>query len=162
MKPSRRRRDPARVGKPLAGLLARYDPEGRLRAYRVFDIWPEVVGEAIDQRTQPDRLRDGVLSVQVSSHTWMQELQFLKEDIRQRLNQRLESEVIRDLHFVPGRVRAAPTVKQPEAALAVVVPELPATGSTDVDDVLRRIATAAARRRAAASAGKRKRKKRKG
>jgi hypothetical protein len=89
----------------------------------------------------------------------MQELQFLKEDICLRLNQRLESDVIRDLHFVPGRVRSAPPPKEPEAPIAVVVPELPATGSPEIDDVLRRIATAAARRAAAAKPAKRKRKK---
>lgn len=145
-----RKRDFQRLSGPLDGLLARYDPDGRIRVYRLWDFWDEVVGEAIAQRARPYRLRDGVLMVQVSSHTWMQELQFLKQEIRAKLNAKLEAALITDLHFVPGKWREKK--EQPPPAplppIPVVVPELPSTGSPELDEVIQRVAVAAARRRA--------------
>ncbi len=144
---ARPKREFQRVAGPLEGLIRRLDPEGRIRAYRVWDFWDEVVGAAIAERARPQRLREGVLVVQVSSHTWMQELQFLKDEIRRKLNARLGAALIRDLQFVSGRIpkKKAPPPEPPPAA--VVVPDLPSTGSPELDEVLARIAVASARRR---------------
>ena len=144
-----RQREFQHLGGPLAGLLARFDRDGRLQAYRVWDFWEEVVGAAIAARATPQRLRDATLIVQVSTHTWMQELQFLKEDIRARLNQRLGAPLIADLQFVLGHVRERPVEEEVAPPAPVAVPDLPPTGSPELDEILRRVATAAARHRAA-------------
>jgi len=157
-----RKREFEHLGGALGALLARVDPEGRMRVYRVWDFWPEAVGEAIAARARPYRLRDGVLMVQVSSHTWMQELQFLKEEIRAKLNARLGGELLRDLHFVPGRWREKAAPKPVAAPPPVAVPELPSTGSPELDAVLRRVATAVARRQAAEAPKKKRRKRGRG
>lgn len=156
-----RKREFEHLGGALGGLLARFDPEGRMRVYRVWDFWGEAVGPAIAERARPYRLRDGVLMVQVSSHTWMQELQFLKEEIRAKLNARLGGELLRDLHFVPGRWREKSAPKPPPPPPVVAVPELPTTGSTELDALLQRVATAAARRRAVMAPPKKKKRKKK-
>lgn len=158
MAESRRKSDLARLEGPLGGLLTRLDPGGRMRVYRLWDFWDEVVGAAIAGRARPYRLHDGVLMVQVSSHTWMQELQFLKEEIRGKLNARLGAALIRDLHFIPGRWRAKAAPKPGPPPPVVAVPELPSTGSPEQDAVLRRIAYAAAVRRAAAAPPPKKKK----
>lgn len=62
---------------------------GRLREAAIWRIWPEVVGPAVASRAQPLRIIDGALTVAVSSGPWMQELSFLKEMIKQKLNARL-------------------------------------------------------------------------
>ena len=131
-----------------------------MRVFRLWDFWAEVVGAAIAERATPLRVRDRVLVVQVSNHTWMQELQFLKEDIRTRLNERLGGDLLRELQFVLGSPRRAPAATRAaveERPLApVAVPELPTTGSPELDDVLLRIATSMARRREAETPRKRK------
>jgi len=154
----RPRREFKRVSEPLSALLSRFDPEGRMRVYQLWDFWDAVVGAAIAERAQPQRIHDGILFVQVATHTWMQELQFLKEDIRTRLNDRLGAALISDLRFVLGRIprrRAEPPEPLP---VPVAVPDLPPTGTAEIDDVLRRIATAAARRRAQAEPRRKRRK----
>ena len=153
------KREFTRVRGPLDGLLARYDPEGRIRVYRLWDFWDEVVGEAIAGRARPYRLNNGVLMVQVSSHTWMQELQFMKEEICGKLNARLEAPLIRDLHFVPGRWCAKQAPKPPAPPPVVAVPELPSTGVPEQDAVLQRIAYAAAVRRASEKAPAKKKRR---
>jgi len=65
------------------------------------------VGAAIARRAQPTQLRNGVLFVATATHSWMQELQFMKETIREKLNVRLGAEVVRDIFFVSGTVEAA-------------------------------------------------------
>ncbi|MGH7786813.1 MAG: DUF721 domain-containing protein [Candidatus Binatia bacterium] len=92
---------PHRVAATLQQVVQRFDPERRLDIYRV---WNAVVGTAIAARAQPQSVRDGVLAVRVQGAAWMQELQFAKEDIRQRLNAALGAERIRDVYFVSGRV----------------------------------------------------------
>lgn len=95
---------PNRVADTLQQVVQRFDPERRLDIYRV---WSAVVGAAIAARAQPQSIRDGVLAVRVQGAAWMQELQFAKEDIRQRLNAALGADRIRDLYFVSGRVAPA-------------------------------------------------------
>jgi hypothetical protein len=52
--------------------------------------------------TQPVRLRNRVLQVKVVSSVWMQQLQFYKKLIIQRLNEDLKESTIQDLWFFLG------------------------------------------------------------
>jgi hypothetical protein len=155
-----RRREPARLGEPLAGLLTRLDPQGRMRVFRLWDFWAEIVGPGIAERAVPLRVVDEVLVVQVSNHTWMQELVFLKEDIRTRLNERLGAPLLKDLRFVLGSTRRAsparPRSEDKTLLAPVAVPDLPSTGSAELDEVLLRVATSLARWRQAEKPKKKK------
>lgn len=88
----------------LGRLLRRIDPEDRLRAYRVWLFWAEEVGNPIADHAQPVGLRAGVLTVAVDAPTWLQELQFLKDALRERINARLGQTLIDDIYFVSGPV----------------------------------------------------------
>jgi hypothetical protein len=99
---SPRDNQPNRIGEVLERIFQRLDPPDRRGIYRIWSFWNDEVGEAIAQRAQPAGYHRGVLSVRVTSHAWMQELQFLKETIRARLNARLGREQIRDIYFVAG------------------------------------------------------------
>ena len=108
----------------LDRLLRRIDPDDRLRAFRVWTFWSDEVGEAIAGHARPVALHAGVLTVSVDSPTWMQELQFLKETLRERLNARLGQVLIDDIYFVSGavarparRANTAPTMGPPPAPL---------------------------------------------
>jgi hypothetical protein len=99
---SSRESQPNSIGEVLERIFQRLDPPDRRGIYRIWSFWADEVGEAIAARAQPAGYHRGILSVRVTSHAWMQELQFLKEDIRQRLNTRLGREQIRDIYFVAG------------------------------------------------------------
>lgn len=87
----------------------------RLREADIWRLWPEVVGPAIASRAQPVRIINGNLTVGVSSGPWMQELTFLKGMIREKLNTRLEGEVVREITLKSGTVerQAPPPTDEP-------------------------------------------------
>lgn len=147
---TRRRSRPAGIGDALRHVLQRIDPDRRLPAYRVWTFWEEEVGATMAAHAQPAAFRDGVLSVRVDGAAWMQELQFMKEDVRQRLNARLGAELIRDVYFVSGRIeRPAPRrpAAPPPTPEALEPPcELPPVTNPELAAVLARLADAARRR----------------
>lgn len=123
---ARPRAHPDRVANALRQVVQRIDPDRRLPAYRVWTFWAEAVGASIAQRAEPAGFRDGVLSVRVAGAAWMQELQFMKDELRERLNTRLGTALIRDIYFVSGpmtppatRPAAVAPPPPPEAAIAL-------------------------------------------
>lgn len=52
----------------------------------VLDRWPQIVGEAIAARTQPESFLDGVLTVRASSTAWASQLRLVAADIVRSLN----------------------------------------------------------------------------
>jgi predicted nucleic acid-binding Zn ribbon protein len=146
---SRPRSSPDRVADALRQVLQRIDPERRLAVYRVWTFWDDVVGAALATRTQPAGFRDGVLSVRVGGAVWMQELQFMKEDLRERLNARLGGELIREIFFISGTVdRPAPHAAAPPEAVEDGEPiELPPLRDPRLVEVMGRIVRAHRRRR---------------
>lgn len=143
---------PSRVGDTLQRILQRIDPDHRMDAYRVWTFWDSEVGESLARHAQPDSFHAGVLSIRVDGATWMQELQFLKEGIRGRLNERLGAPLIRDIYFVSGRIndRAvnAKPPGPPRARHRVTPPvPMPRLHSPELADVFERIAAASAKRR---------------
>jgi hypothetical protein len=108
------------VGAVLEQSLKRLDLAPRLDEYGVWPIWREVVGRTIARNAQPEKIRNGTLFVKVSSPVWMQELQFMKEMIVEKLNQRLQNNaVVKNIFFMVGRIEEIePPVAAAETAAA--------------------------------------------
>ena len=100
------------IGAVLEQSLKRFDLAPRLDEYGVWPIWREVVGKVIARNAQPEKIRNGTLFIKVSSPVWMQELQFMKEMIASKLNQRLNGEIVKNIFFMVGRIDEA----EPDAA----------------------------------------------
>ena len=93
-----------RVGEVLGNSLKRLDLSYRLSEYGVWPVWNEVVGKTIAANAQPEKIRNGTLFVKVTSSVWMQQLQFMKEMIAEKLNHRLDREIVKNIFFVVGRI----------------------------------------------------------
>jgi predicted nucleic acid-binding Zn ribbon protein len=95
---------PQRLGDVLRAALARLPIGQQLADHAVWVEWDAIVGPAIARHARPLRLRRGTLMIAVDDAGWMQELQFLKHDLRERLNARLGRRAIRDVFLVldPG------------------------------------------------------------
>lgn len=115
---------PQRIDNAMGRLLRRIDPEDRMRAYRLWTFWADEVGPTIAGHAQPVALRAGVLTVAVDAPTWLQELQFLKDTLRERLNVRLGQILIEDLYFISGSV--ARTARKTTRAAAPLMGPPPA------------------------------------
>lgn len=110
------KRDPEleRVGDILRHSLKRLDLSGRLSEYGVWPIWNEIVGATIARNAQPEKIRNGTLFVKVTSSIWMQQLQYVKEMIAEKLNKDLGNEVVKNIFFFVGKIGSAmpePTAK---------------------------------------------------
>lgn len=95
---------PLRTSSILHKFLIEQGLTGKLNSYRIWQLWPSIVGPQIAARTQPLRLRDQVLEVRVDHPVWMQQLQLMKPQLLQRLNQQLGSDTIKDIYLRRGRL----------------------------------------------------------
>jgi hypothetical protein len=93
-----------RLGQVLQKSLQRLELSTRLDEYGVWPIWNDVVGPTIARNAQPEKIRNGTLFIKVTSPVWMQQLQYMKEMIAERLNQRLKTNLVKNLFFVVGQV----------------------------------------------------------
>ncbi len=101
----RKKSTPQNISGILNSLLVSRKIKKRIDDCKAMDLWDSVVGEKIAARTEPFALRDGVLKVFVADHGWLQELQFLKEEIKDRLNEALGKDSIGSLYFKLGPVK---------------------------------------------------------
>ncbi len=86
----------------IAGLLEdgtlAFNPEDA----RIWEEWDRVVGPSISINARPSWIKDRVLRVWVAEPIWLQELKFLEEDIRGRLNDTLGRKAVRKIEFRVG------------------------------------------------------------
>jgi len=99
----------SKAGDLLAGLLAGWGLDERLRQYRALLLWDEVVGPQIAARARPEKIRDGILEVCVDQPVWMQQLQLLKPQLLARLNAQLGDGALRDIFLKRGRIQPKQT-----------------------------------------------------
>jgi hypothetical protein len=97
-----------KIDKILRKTLRKMDLDGKLEGYRIWSLWGDIVGEQIARRTKPERLRNRILFVTVSSSTWMQELQTMKPLLLERIQKSVKGEFIRDIRFSLGEVIPLP------------------------------------------------------
>ncbi len=69
------------------------------------NIWGQVVGETVALQTSPERLERGVLYVRVASSAWLQQLNFLKEEIISRFNEVSGLAPIGEIRFRLGNIK---------------------------------------------------------
>jgi hypothetical protein len=71
---------------------------------QVWSLWKSAVGDVIAKNTKPEAFKGKLLLVHVNSPTWMHQLQFLKKDIINKVNQALGKELVQDIKFKIGPV----------------------------------------------------------
>lgn len=72
----------------------------------LLECWERAVGPRISQHTRPHRVKDRTLFVKVSGSVWMHQLQFMKNEILEKLNGLLGAgRGIESLRFSIGEVK---------------------------------------------------------
>uniref|UniRef100_A0A831XFZ2 DUF721 domain-containing protein n=1 Tax=Geobacter metallireducens TaxID=28232 RepID=A0A831XFZ2_GEOME len=128
--------------RPVADLLTealRGKPaERRLKEGRIWILWDEAVGERIASRARPVAFRDGTLTVAVANAPWMQQLNFLKGGIVEKLNVLLGGPIVRDIYLKAGTVEAPveapPEPPRPVRQLTRAEQEFVATETKSIED----------------------------
>ncbi len=89
------------IGTILKGALGKYRRRDA-EMTRVWDLWDASVDGMIAENARPAAFKGDLLLIHVESATWIQDLQFIKEDLIRTLNQALGKPLIRDIKFKVG------------------------------------------------------------
>ena len=87
----------------LQDILRQALPEGARRRIYSTDLvsrkWEQIVGNELAQRSEPEALRDGVLTVRVTDAAWGKMIYRLQDRIVPELNRVLGSRKVRRINF---------------------------------------------------------------
>jgi predicted nucleic acid-binding Zn ribbon protein len=108
---------PRRLGEILPETLRKKALHLPMKDRPLIDAWNRAVGPQIGSKAQPDRLKDDVLYVRVSTSVWMHELQFMKQDIIAKLNGILGGNPVTQIRFFIGEIEPAPAKRDEQALL---------------------------------------------
>lgn len=93
---------PAPLGGVLKEALKASHIDVDLELYGLWEHWAEAVGPVIEKNARPAAIKGRLLLVNVSSAPWIQQLQYLKEELIQKLNQALGRDAVGDIRFKIG------------------------------------------------------------
>lgn len=108
------------LGSVLPGLLEDKGWKKKFDQYSFFPCWEKVVGAEIAACTAPVKIVRDVLWLEVENSTWMQQLQFEKLQILEKVNRTLQYSRLRDVKFQLAREKKE--VEKPSSAGIRFVP----------------------------------------
>jgi hypothetical protein len=94
----------------LQGILRQFGAEQDLTLYQITEDWEEIVGLQIAAHTQPDNIRQHTLYLLVDSAPWMNQLNFFKKEIAEKINLYVQKVLIKEI--VLKRGLAPPLLKK--------------------------------------------------
>jgi predicted nucleic acid-binding Zn ribbon protein len=102
-----RRVTPKPLGDSIRALRTEVQPQTPLAAIQA--VWPDAVGARVAAEARPVRERDGTVTVECRAATWAQELDLLHDELLERVNEALGSQVISRLRMVVGESSSSDT-----------------------------------------------------
>lgn len=89
--------------KPIRLVLERFfrsiGLENRIEENLAFAFWDSVVGKEIALHTEPEKIVKGTVIVKVDNDVWRNELSFFKNEIIQKLNNKIGKKLIQEIKF---------------------------------------------------------------
>lgn len=151
----RRQKDLLKLGDVLQRALRRREVFVPFEDQKLLEIWRQSVGPQIATRTHPENIRRGTLFVKVSTSVWMQELQYMKKEIIEKMNRLLGKETVQNIRFVIGEIPLQPVIEKKDEKPAVdfdaraltdddkkvIASSLSAVGDEELRDILKRVIT---------------------
>ena len=86
----------------ISGLLNSKDLPFNPDDARIWKVWDEAVGPAISRHAHPSWIKKGILRVDVTDPIWLQELRFVEESIREKINFKLGRIAVEKIEFRLG------------------------------------------------------------
>ncbi len=91
---------PVKLGDMLAGVLEERGLRDQVRRMEVLELWPELVGEHVARVTRAKGVSGATLFVEVRTSAWLMELNMMKGEFLQRVNERLPETPVDRIVFV--------------------------------------------------------------
>jgi len=98
----RARSSPTGIGDVLRLTLKKYKLPVHMTDRGLAEAWSEAVGALISSYTAVENLKNKTLYVKVADSVWLQQLQFMKPEIGERLNRILGDGSVNRLHLSIG------------------------------------------------------------
>ncbi|MBF0450469.1 MAG: DUF721 domain-containing protein [Candidatus Magnetomorum sp.] len=96
------KQDPIHIKSVIQNVLKTYSHSKGADLFQISDIWESVVGTVIANDARPWRMYGKKLEVHVSGSVWLHQLNYMKNDMIQKLNDRMGDKVIESIHFKIG------------------------------------------------------------
>lgn len=94
--------DAIALGEVLKNVLKPNRSDGNFDLTQIWNVWDRAVGPVIAENARPTGFKGKILLVYANSSPWVHQLQFLKEDIIQKLNNEVGEELVTDITFKVG------------------------------------------------------------
>ena len=108
-----------------------------LKSYSIWGAWKELVGDSVALQTQPRAIRNRILFIDVSHSTWMQQLQFLKPTLLEKINSFIGDPYFQDIRFRLGKI--SPIVSAPSKTDSSKDEDLDGATLNQIESVIQRI-----------------------
>jgi hypothetical protein len=97
-------RKPKPIRSVLDQTLRALEIDVPLKAHAIWGAWEEIVGKSVALHAQPRSIHNRILFINVSHSTWIQQLQFLKSTLIEKINAYLGEPLIEDIRFKLGKI----------------------------------------------------------
>jgi predicted nucleic acid-binding Zn ribbon protein len=92
-----RRSKTVSLSEAIHDYLKEMNLEGKLTELHLIESWEDIVGKAISSRTSKVYIKEGILYVHLKSSVVRNELLMLREALKEKLNEKAGSQVIKDI-----------------------------------------------------------------
>ncbi len=87
------------IGSVISAIIKDLSFEEKLETSKIFNKWPEIVGDEIGKKSKPKRLAGDTLYISVVSSTWANELSLMSGQLIEKINSFIGREVVKSLKF---------------------------------------------------------------
>ena len=94
-----KRTEAKNIGQIINDLLKKENLDIALDEHRASVLWPQIVGDGINRYTIKRYVKDGVMTVHLSSASLANELMLNRASIIQRINEALGRDIIHEIIF---------------------------------------------------------------
>ncbi len=95
---------PLPIASILKPLLKKYGLEAQMQVYTLIDRWEKIAGHQIASHTLPYQLKFKKLYLYVDSSVWMNHLNYLKEELKGKINREMGEPIVKEISLKIGPV----------------------------------------------------------
>jgi hypothetical protein len=128
---------PQSIRSILGQTLKALEIDVQLKTYSILGAWNEIVGESVAEHSQPRSIRNRILFIDVSHPTWMQQLQFLKPTLLEKVNTFLGEPLVQDIRFKLGKI--SPNNPAPPKTLVIEDEKLDKAALNRIESMVQKI-----------------------
>jgi len=104
---------PQRIQNLLQAALTGKSAHGLFADFQLWNRWDEIAGHMIAKNAQPEKWRNGTLTIRVKNSSWVQELGFMKQDLLEKIRKACPQLQITEIRFEVGRLYPKRKLQKP-------------------------------------------------